>query len=124
MLPVPNGWKKDSSNIVSKFHSDIGIDNVWINENSNAVLVQYTIVERIQYNVYVELYENPRKVTSRFRQIKNLLSSDKKDIEMQIISMSDKNKSLVAKVSDQKQAKEEAYRYMSNNPNAENKPNF
>jgi len=124
MLPVPKGWRNDSSNIITKFHSDIGVNNIWINEHSNAVLIQYTTVTTVKNNRYVELYENPRKIKSRFRQIKNLLCSDEKEIEMKVISMADKDKYLIAKVSSEEQAIKEAYKYMNNNPNTENKQYF
>lgn len=122
MNNVPEGWKKSRANVINKYHRDIGVHNMWINEHSNAVLVQYMTITTVNKNKYVELYQNPETVKSRFKQFKELLTSDDIETEMKIVG--DGTGASVAKVRSKEQAKEEAYRYMRNNPKAKGKPEF
>ena len=122
MNDVPKGWEKSRANVINKYHRNIGVNNMWINEYSNAVIVQYTTIPSIKKNHYVELYKSPETVKSRFKQFKNLLTSDNIETEIKIVGNG--TGVSVAKVESKKQAKEEAYRYMRNNPKAKREPEF
>ena len=119
---IPEGWSKDKNNVLNKYHRGIGVNNMWVNEHSGAILVQYMTITTVSKNQYVELYQNPNTVQSRFKQIKDLLTSDNIDTELKIVG--DGSGLDVAKVRSKRKATDEAHRYMKNNPKAQGEPQF
>lgn len=120
MENTPNNWTKKTPNTINKYHSGISVMDVWRNQESGSILVHYMTRTTVKRNHYVELYQDPKTVESRFRKIKDLVTSE--DVETNLSVIGESHATDVAKVSTKRRAREEAHRYMKNSPDGTKEP--
>lgn len=106
----PDPWTHDPDDVDVNTWSDIPVANVWKNTETGEILVQYRTASAVERNKYVERHTDPEKVKSRFRQIKDMISTD--DVEIELDSITITGGRGVAKCRTSSLALEKAFGYM------------
>lgn len=109
----PYPWVHNPDNVRISSWSDIPVKNVWKNENTGEILIQFSTITTVSKNKYVESHKNPETVSSRLRKLQDLISRG--DVETELDSVTVTGGHHVAKERSHSSALQSALRYMERN---------
>lgn len=109
----PDPWVHNPDNVSVESWTDIPVKHIWRNTDTGELLIQYKTITTVTRNNYVESHSDPEKVESRLRKVKDLISTD--DVEVELDSVTVTGGSGVAKCRRQGTALGKAMEYMNGN---------